>query len=240
VQVLKIFGNKMNKIIFFDTGPIISLVMSRLVWILPELKKKYGGHFYITPAVKKELIDRPLTMKRFKFEALQALKLIRDGVLEEYTKVPLKKVNELTKLANSSFSMNNKNIDIIQSGEMESMTCALKVGADAVVMDERTLRLFIENPNEMKNLLSHRFKKVVEVNSTNMGLFSKSLQGVNIIRSIELISIAFKMNLLNDYIPKKPKGKYDLLDAVLWAAKFNGCAVTEQEIEELELYLLKS
>jgi len=33
----------MVKALFFDTGPIITLVMSRMVWILPELKKKYGG-----------------------------------------------------------------------------------------------------------------------------------------------------------------------------------------------------
>ena len=50
----------MTKAIFFDAGPIISLVMSRLGWILPLLKKKYGGKFYITPAVSMELIERPL------------------------------------------------------------------------------------------------------------------------------------------------------------------------------------
>jgi hypothetical protein len=229
----------MTKIIFFDTGPIISLVMSRLVWILPKVKEQYGGKFYITPAVRKELIERPLTTRRFKFEALQALKLIRDGVLEEYTKIPAGKVRQLTKLANSSFSMKNKTIDVIQAGEMESMACALAVGADAVVMDERTLRLFIENPNEMKSLLSHRFKKSVQVHPANMKLFSKSLQGMNIIRSIELISIAFKMGLLDSYIPRKTRGRSELLDAVLWAAKYNGCAVTEHEIIEIEEHLLR-
>ncbi len=30
-----------ERIIFFDTGPIITLIMSRLEWILPELKKKF-------------------------------------------------------------------------------------------------------------------------------------------------------------------------------------------------------
>ena len=31
-----------DKILFFDAGPVISLVMSRLPWILPELKRKFG------------------------------------------------------------------------------------------------------------------------------------------------------------------------------------------------------
>ena len=56
-----------SKILFFDAGPIITLVMSRLIGILPDLKKKMNGKFYITPAVHKELIERPLMIKRFEF-----------------------------------------------------------------------------------------------------------------------------------------------------------------------------
>ncbi|MEK6899572.1 MAG: hypothetical protein AABX05_00455, partial [Nanoarchaeota archaeon] len=94
-----------ERIIFFDTGPIITLIMSRLEWILPELKKKFGGKFYITPAVKKELITRPMDIKRFEFEALQAMKLLRDGVLEVYENIPLKDISRLNNLANNSFKV---------------------------------------------------------------------------------------------------------------------------------------
>ena len=111
----------MAKILFFDAGPIISLVMSRLAGILPELKKQFGGTFYITPAVKYELVDRPINVKRFEFEALQTLKLITDGVLEVYDKVPQKKVARLRTLANGAFRIKNKPIDIVQSGELESL-----------------------------------------------------------------------------------------------------------------------
>ena len=75
-----------TKILFFDAGPIITLIMSRLSWILPELKKQFNGKFYMTPAVHYELIERPLTMKRFKFEALQVSKLVHEGVFEVYEK----------------------------------------------------------------------------------------------------------------------------------------------------------
>src|SRR3989338_5830007 len=115
-----------QKILFFDAGPIITLVMSRLIWLLPELKKQMNGRFYITPAVKKELIERPLTVKRFEFEALQVSKLIRDGIIEVYDKVPTNTVHNLITLANSSFSINGKNMDIIQAGEMESVACVLQ------------------------------------------------------------------------------------------------------------------
>jgi len=131
--------------------------MSRLVWILPELKKKFGGKFYITPAVKLELVERPLGIKRFEFEALQVMKLIKDGVLEVYDKVPKSRVQQLQNLANSSFKIGSKNMDIIQTGEIEAVTCALQTNASAVVMDERTLRLFIENNKNMEKLLEIRF-----------------------------------------------------------------------------------
>ena len=227
-----------NTILFFDAGPIISLVMSRLVWILEPLKKQFAGHFYITPAVKKELVDRPLMVKRFQFEAFQVLKLIHDGILEEYNAVPQTKVTELINLANNTFRLDNKTMDVLQAGEVESVACAMELNA-AVVMDERTLRLFIENNKEMKKLLELRFNKEVTPDLARMNQFSDSLKGLSIIRSIELVGVAYRMGLLTDYIPEIKDGKERLLDAVLWATKFNGCAVTEHEIEEMKLFLLK-
>ncbi|MDP3698946.1 MAG: hypothetical protein Q8R47_05140 [Nanoarchaeota archaeon] len=229
----------MAKALFFDTGPIITLVMSRLVWILPELKKKYGGKFYITPSVKRELVTRPMDIKRFQFEALQALKLIKDGVLEVYENVPQKEVSRLHALANSSFKIGDQNMEVVQSGEIESVVCALQAGAEAMVMDERTMRLFIENNKEMKALLERRFQKAVSVDTENMKQFSQELGEIQIIRSIELVSVAYKMKLLDSYLPVQKNGREVLLEAVLWAAKYNGAAVTEHEIEEIKDYLLR-
>jgi len=229
----------MAKILFFDTGPIITLVMSRMIWILPELKKKYGGKFYITPSVKRELITRPMSIKRFEFEALQALKLIKDGVLELYEDVPEKEVSRLHTIANSSFKIGNQNMEVVQSGEIESVVCALKAGAEAMVMDERTMRLFIENNKEMKALLERRFKKPVSVDAANMKQFSKELGNIQIIRSIELIGVAYKMGLLDSYLPEQKNGREVLIEAALWNAKFNGAAVTEGEVEEIKDFLLK-
>ncbi len=213
--------------------------MSRMIWILPELKKKFGGKFYITPAVKRELVTRPMEIKRYQFEALQALKLIKDGVLEVYENVPQKEIERLDVMANTSFKLEGKDMDIIQAGEIESVVCALKAGAEAMVMDERTLRLFIENNKEMKALLERRFNKTVSVDKDKMNNFSKELNGIKIIRSIELISVAYKMGLLDSYVPSQKDGREVLVEAVLWAAKYNGSAVTEEEVEEIKDFLLK-
>jgi len=227
----------MEKVLFFDTGPIISLVMSRLDWILPELKKQFGGKFYITPSVRRELIERPITIKRFQFEALQVLKLLREGVLEVYDKIPQQKVNTLINLANSSFKVKGRPMKIIQRGEMEALASALKLKA-AVVIDERTLRLFIENNKEMEKLLEMRSHKNVTSDQARMDQFSQQLKGITIIRSIELVSVAYKLGLLNDYLPKMKGGKDILVNSVLWLTKYNGCAVTHHEIEEIKQFLL--
>ena len=229
----------MTKALFFDTGPIITLVMSRLVWILPELKKQFGGKFYITPAVKRELVTRPMDIKRYEFEALEALKLIKDGILEVYDDVPEKEVARLHALANSSFKLDNQNMEVVQSGEIESVVCALDAEAEAMIMDERTMRLFIENNKEMKALLERRFNKTVSIDKENMNNFSKELGGIKIIRSIELIGVAYKMGLLDTYLPTQKDGRQTLVEAVLWAAKYNGAAVTEHEVEEIRDFLLK-
>ena len=213
--------------------------MSRLIWILPEIKKNAKMQFFITPAVKYELIDRPLTIKRFQFEALEVSKLLREGVLEIYNKVPKAKVKKLQKIANSSFKIKGKTMDIIQEGEMECVLSSLQEANSAVVIDERTLRLFIENNPAMGKLLEHRFRRKVTANKEKMEIFSKFFKNLTIMRSIELVSIAYKMKLLDPYLIKGRAARETLVNSVLWATKYNGCAVTETEINELKGYLVR-
>ena len=129
-------------------------------------------------------------------------------------------------------------MDIVQSGELEIVASALKVGAEAVVMDERTLRLFIENNKEMKKLLKIRFKNEIQGDEKKMNRFSQQFKGMKIIRSIELVGVAYKLGLLDSYTPPLENGKEILVDSVLWATKTNGCAVTDQEIENIKKYLI--
>ena len=70
------------KSLVFDAGPIISLASNNLLWLLRPLKKEFNGKFYITHYVKKEIVDRPLEIKRFKFEAIQVERMIDKGVLD--------------------------------------------------------------------------------------------------------------------------------------------------------------
>ena len=61
------------KSIVFDSGPIISFDLNNLLWLLVPLKREFNGKFYITSAVKRELVDKPLEIKKYKFEVRQCL-----------------------------------------------------------------------------------------------------------------------------------------------------------------------
>jgi len=227
----------MTKSILFDTGPIISLVTNNLLWILEPLKKKFNGEFYITPAVKKELIDKPLRTKRFEFEALQIYQLIKKGTLKI---IDNKEIDTLSKklldLANHSFKARGNWINIVSLAEIEALAADAILSSDAAVIDERTVRLLLENSPNLTTLMERRTRAKVTPNKENIKQFKKLLKNVQIIRSTELVIVSYKLGLLNDFIVKtdsirNPKKR--LLDAALWAVKVRGCSISGKEIKQI-------
>lgn len=226
------------KAIGFDTGPVISLVTNNLLWILEPLKERFGGEFFITNAVKKELLDRAFKTKRFEFEALQILRLINKGVISVETNSKITETaKQLLFLANHSFRAHNKFIEIVSEAEIETLAADAVLDADATVIDERTTRMLLENPNKLRELMEGKLHTDIKMNEQNVAEFRKSLEDVQVIRSTELITVAYKMELFKEYLPesseiiKNPKEL--LLDALLWAVKIRGCAVSGKEIERI-------
>ena len=228
------------KSLFFDSGPLMSLTMNNLLGILQPLKEKFGGEFYITPAVKKELVERPLEIKRFEFEALQILKLLREGTLKLYEK-PLKGVMDLSAYANKSIVAKDKEccMEIIHGGELETVAASLQEGNDTVAIDERTIRLLMENSEELKSLIEARLHEKVILDKKMANQFQSLIKGMKVIRSAELVGMAYQFGILNNYLPPLKSGREILLDSVLWGLKLKGCAIIGEEIEELKRVLLK-
>ena len=220
--------------IVFDAGPIISLTTNNLLWLLEPLKEKYKGHFHITEDVKKELIDRPLQTKKFKFEALQVLHCINNGILEVVgTGEIAEKTNKLLELANNVFNAFGHNMQIVHQAEISTIASSLFFQGDAVVIDERTTRVLVENPNRLLNILRHTLHTTVKVSQSNLKDFSKLTKGVRMIRSAELVTIAYESGLLDKYLAEIQDAKKTLLESVLWGVKLNGCAISKKEIEQL-------
>ncbi|MAH32955.1 hypothetical protein CL615_01040 [archaeon] len=223
------------KSIVFDTGPIISLTMNNLLWILEPLKKMGNANFYITDSVKKELVDTPLNKtKRYKFEALQVLNHIDNGTLEVIENSEIKKqTSKFLDIANNCFRAFGHNMNLVHYAEMSAIALYIQKKADAFVVDERTTRQLIENPVKLLNILRHKLHTKVEDNKSSLSEFRKITQNVSIIRSVELVTVAYEKGLLDRYIANIPDSKKTLIESILWGVKLNGCAVSKREIEQI-------
>ena len=221
------------KAIIFDSGTLISFAMNGMFDELRELKKVFNGKFLITSEVKKEIIDKPLTIKRFELEALRLNQLLEEKVLELPVSVGVKdsdvtkKTNEFMQVANSLFYTKGKEVKIIGLGESSCLGLSVflnqKEISNVLAIDERTIRMLLEKPENLTSLLQRKMHSSIKIKSSNYKIF----KGFKVIRSIELIYVAWKKGLI------KLKGP-NVLDALLYAMKFKGCAISSEEIEEIK------
>jgi predicted nucleic acid-binding protein len=222
------------KSLVFDAGPIISLTTNNLLWLIEPLKQKFNGHFYMTEGVRVELVDKPLATKKFKFEALQVEQQIEAGIIEVARDPAAKSLaTKLLDLSNSCFYVDGNPLRIVQFGEMETLAFALLNKCEAIVIDERITRLLLESPESLAKLLSKRLHANVKMDKTSLMELDKITNGIKLIRSVELVAVAYSLGLLDKFIVHVPRARQELLDSILWGVKLNGCAVSEYEIAEL-------
>lgn len=222
-----------EKAIIFDSGTLISFSMNGLVDQIRKLKEIFQGKFLITADVKREIIDKPLTIKRFELEALKLKQLLDEKIIELPEAIGISSQNlskltdEILNNANNLFSGSKSPIKIIDSGEascigLSNLLNQKKIN-NIIAVDERTTRLLVEKPENLKNILQKRMHINVNINSKNQKYF----KGYKIIRSTELIYVAYKKGL----ITIKDK---NILDALLYALKFKGCAISNEEISQIK------
>ncbi len=227
------------KAIIFDSGTIISFSMNGLFNELRGLRKLFNGKFLITPQVKEEIVDVPLKIKKFELEALMSKKLIDEGVLELPRSVGVqnpelaRRTNELIGIADKLFSSKGRYIKLIGPGEASCLALS-KILTDKgikniVAIDERTMRTLVEAPQNLQKLLERKLHVPIKINSRNYEAF----KGFKIIRSTELIYVAYKKGIINLKGPR-------VLDALLYAMKSKGCAISKEEIEEIKKMDLKT
>lgn len=224
---------KTQKVIIFDASTLISFAMACLYDEFRELKKNFDGKFLITKEVKEEVIDKPMKIQRFQLEAIRLQQLIDEKILEmpESIGVATKQVSDRTKklmeLANDTFVGGKDKIKLIDLGESSCMALGQILNEKGVnnvlAIDERTLRNLCEAPESLKKFLEKKMHTKVYINRENLAAF----KDFKIIRSVELVYIAYKKNLVG----KKEK---KLLEALIYALKFKGCAVSYEDIDEIK------
>jgi hypothetical protein len=226
-------NNSVGKVIIFDSGVIINFAMNGLLEEFEELREKFDGKFIITKEVSTEIIDKPMSIKRFKLEALKIKKLIDEKILEMPSAIGIedkeisKKTIEIENKANNIFFGRGNAIQLIHSGEASCMALGALLDErkieNVLSVDERTTRMLGEKPENLSILLNKKMHTEIQVKNENLAFFGK----FKFIRSTELMYVAYKKGII------KLKN-HDVLDAVLYALKLNGCSISDEEIQEME------
>jgi hypothetical protein len=186
--------------------------------------------FVITPEVYKEIISRPSENRRFALESMRIKRLLSAGSISvKESRGDL--TQKILSAANRVYSIRGKELRIIHPGEAEAVALAKEIGAKAFLIDERTMRLLIEDPHELAGLLSYRNRADVKVNDVWLRKFKEVVPDIPIIRSAEIVAIAYERGLLTRMHDVEDKS---VLDAALSALKFSGCAITWEEIEDFQ------
>jgi hypothetical protein len=222
-----------SKILIFDSSTLINFAMNGLLEEFKNLKKTFNGKFIITKEVKGEIIDRPMTIKRFELEALKLKELLDDKIIEMPSVLGIND-NEISRVteevlnsSNNTFFGKDNAIHIIDLGEASCLALSKlleeKNIPNVISADERTIRLLGEKPENLLEILRKKLHSQISAKAENFTKF----KGFKFIRSSELIYIIYKKGIT------KLKN-HNVLDALLYAVKFNGCSISDEEIEEIK------
>ena len=219
------------KFAILDSGPIISLTLNGVLHTLELLKNKFPDVvFVLTPQVKKEIVDKPMTIKKYELEAVKVQTLIaKKNILMSSEFVSNnqleKETQRILNLANSTVKAGGENIQIVQIGEASCLAFSNLCNCEnIIVIDERVTRLLTESPQNLKAIMERKLHMPIILNQKNL----KEFKDFRYIRSAELVYMTYK-NGLYDY--KKDRL---LLDALLYSLKYSGTSISSKEIDEMK------
>lgn len=222
-------------VIVVDSSTIISCSSNCIMWVFDELKKK-GFEFVVPKGVEQEVIYSGLNSLKYKFESIRVM---RHFITKSFV-VDNKNISNLTSkllsYANTSFRVKNKNLKILQNADAQVAALAKEIGADAILTDERTLRLLIESPDSLKGLMQHRLHTKVQTNKGSVHEFKKNVGDIPVFRSVDLVALAIDLGIFDGIIDTtkvyNKNSLKDTIEGVLYSLRFAGCGVSFEEINE--------
>jgi hypothetical protein len=230
-------------LIVVDSSTIISCAMNCLLWVFDELRGM--GHRFIVPtSVKDEVIDSGLRSQKFRFEAIRVMHHFVNGTFEIYKGDLKKETSELLEYANSSFYIKNRQLKVLQDADAEVAALAIKERADAILTDERTLRMFVENPDAIKEFLQRKFHSAVRTDEDSLHRFAKYMASMPMVRSADLMVYAFENGVFGPTIERcNASGmkdcKKNIISGLLFALKYSGCAISFEEVNDYVNLMLR-
>ncbi len=206
-----------------DSSTIISLSINCLLNIFDKFKER--GHRFIIPVwVYDEVVKNSIRIQRFAFEGYRIKKRVEEGIFEVYHGKISQQAREFLSYINRSFYAKNNPIRIIHPADAEAMILAKRIG-DALIVDERNMRMVTENPEGMQKLLERKLHRHIRVDKKNLKEALSFIEDLPVLRSVDLVCVAWKDGLI-------PYDSKDVLKSILLSLKFSGCAISFDEINQ--------
>ena len=82
----------------------------------------------------------------------------------------------------------------------------------------------------MHQLLERKLHKRIDFDRRRAKEFQKRFTGISVLRSCELMAVAYEKGLLADNFSER-FGKEEQIDALMWGLRLRGCAVSTDEID---------
>ena len=211
-----------------DSGVLISLTSSSLDQIPYFFSEKFGLRFIIPPCVEYETVTHPIDsdMKKYLFSAIRIKKSITDGVVIKVDASLDSRSKRLMKLANNIFFARGTPIKLIEQGESEMICLAKQLGVEYILVDERTTRILIEAPITLKEHFEHELGVNIMINKTNLKELTREISPLRVMRSSELVMLAYEKGFFKHYKNREKKA----LEAALYKLKDSGCSISFDEI----------
>ena len=215
------------KTLAVDSSSLISLSESCVVSVFRHLLGR--ARFVAPESVYQESVDTPSRIKQHGFSALRIKRLFFEGAVGKVA-ADLQRTREILQLANSTMLVDGKPLELIQIGEAECLALVLSGKADALIIDEKTLRLLIENPEKLMGILKTEYEGKVVLEEKSLQKWQQLTRGIKIIRSAELLAVAGK----NGYFGFFGDDEVLALRAAVFALKGYGCSLTKDELKEYD------
>ncbi|MFA5929789.1 MAG: hypothetical protein WC861_02810 [Candidatus Micrarchaeia archaeon] len=211
-----------------DSSSLISLTDSCFVHVIYFLRKKFNGKFIIPPSVERECVEQPMSIKSYALHAIRLKRAIAESMIDVVESKPEKGAEEIRFIANSIFSVEGTPLKLLHAGEADVLALALGLGVDNVLMDERTTRMLVEDPEALRQHLEHELGRQVGINDANLSAFSRATRRLRFFRSTELLLLAYEKGYFADY----GELEREAVEASLYKLKYSGCAIGMGEIGE--------
>jgi hypothetical protein len=169
-----------------------------------------------------------MQIRNYALHAIRLKRAIAEGMIDVVGAKADNAAEEIRFSANNLFYSSGTPIRLLHQGESDVISLALEIGVDNLLMDERTARMLVEDPESLRQHLEHELGRPVTINEENMAQFSRATKRLRFFRSSELILLAYEKGYFSDY----GELERDAVEASLYKLKYSGCAIGFGEIGE--------